>query len=139
MQAADAISAARPGTRKESLEQYVKRLEELEGVVNHFPNIEKAFAIQAGREARVVVKPESVDDMEASVLAKDIAKRIEDELDSCFKNTKCVQRIWGSRILKNGRQRPTLPFALTISSNHAASLSRKPLRFLGPPGHGFRI
>ncbi len=77
---ADAISAARPGARKETLEHYVKRLEALEEAASSFPGIEKAFAIQAGREVRVMVKPDSVDDITASSLARDIAKKIEDEL-----------------------------------------------------------
>ena len=78
--AADAISAARPGARKETLEHYVKRLEALEGVAASFPGIEKTFAIQAGREVRIMVKPENVDDLGAPALARDIAKKIQDEL-----------------------------------------------------------
>ncbi len=78
--AADAMSAARPGARKETLEHYVKRLEALEGVATSFPGIEKAFAIQAGREVRIMVKPENVDDVAASALARDIAKKVESDL-----------------------------------------------------------
>ena len=78
--AADAISAARPGARRESLEQYVRRLETLEKVAKEFPGIDKAFAIQAGRELRIMVKPDKVDDMEASNLARNIAKEIESSL-----------------------------------------------------------
>ena len=78
--AADAISAARPGARKETTEHYVKRLEALEGVAASFPGIEKAFAIQAGREVRIMVKPETIDDMGAPALARDIAKKIQEEL-----------------------------------------------------------
>ncbi|MCE2466196.1 MAG: ribonuclease Y [Dehalococcoidia bacterium] len=77
---ADAISAARPGSRKETLEHYVKRLEDLENVASSFPGIEKAFAIQAGREVRIMVKPDNVDDVAASNLARDVAKKIQDDL-----------------------------------------------------------
>lgn len=77
---ADAISAARPGARKETVEHYVKRLEALEEVANSFSGVNKAFAIQAGREVRVMVKPDNVDDIGASNLARDVAKKIEEDL-----------------------------------------------------------
>ena len=77
---ADAMSASRPGARKESAEHYVKRLEALENVATSFDGIEKAFAIQAGREVRIMVKPENVDDTSAPILARDIAKKIEEDL-----------------------------------------------------------
>jgi ribonuclease Y len=80
VKAADAISGSRPGARKDSLEQYVKRLEELEAVATSMPGVEKAYAIQAGRELRVFVSPKEVDDFAAYRLAKDIAQRIESEL-----------------------------------------------------------
>jgi ribonuclease Y len=78
--AADAMSAARPGARRETAEHYVKRLEDLEEAAKSFPGIEKVFAIQAGREVRVMVKPENVDDSLAGLLARDVAKRIEENL-----------------------------------------------------------
>ena len=77
---ADAISAARPGARKDTLEHYVKRLEQLEKVANSFPGIEKCFAVQAGREVRIMVKPENVDDVAAANLARDIVKKVEETL-----------------------------------------------------------
>jgi ribonuclease Y len=77
---ADAISGSRLGARRESLEQYLKRIEALESVANSFPGVEKAFAIQAGREVRILVKPEQVDDLGAMRLARDIVKKIEDTL-----------------------------------------------------------
>lgn len=81
IQAADALSAARPGARRETLESYVKRLEKLEEVADSFSGVEKAYAIQAGREIRVIVRPEEIDDIKASQLARDIAKKLETELE----------------------------------------------------------
>jgi len=78
--AADAISASRPGTRRETLERYIKRLEKLEEVANSFKGVENAYAIQAGREIRVIVNAEKVDDESAMKIARDIAKKIEDEM-----------------------------------------------------------
>lgn len=78
--AADAISASRPGARKETAEKYIKRLEELESLINSFSEVEKSYAIQAGREVRVFVNPEKTDDLGAMKLAKDIASRIQEEL-----------------------------------------------------------
>lgn len=81
VQAADAISAARPGARRENIENYIKRLEQLEGIANSFEGVDKSFAIQAGREIRIMVKPESVNDQSMIVVAKDIVKKIENELE----------------------------------------------------------
>jgi len=81
VQAADAISSARPGARRETLDNYVKRLEKLEEISNSFTGVEKSFAIQAGREVRIIVKPDVVDDNATIFMAKEIAKKIESELD----------------------------------------------------------
>lgn len=81
VQAADAISAARPGARRETLEAYIKRLEKLEEIANSFEGVEKSFAIQAGREVRIMVKPEQVSDVESVQMARDIVKKIESELE----------------------------------------------------------
>jgi ribonuclease Y len=79
-QAADAISGSRPGARRESIESYVKRLERLEEICESHPGVAKVFAMQAGREVRVMVQPEEVDDLAAQVMARDIAKQVEEEL-----------------------------------------------------------
>ena len=81
VQAADAISAARPGARRENLENYIKRLEMLEEITSSFEGVEKSFAIQAGREVRIMVKPEVISEDQMILLARDIAKKIEDELE----------------------------------------------------------
>ncbi len=81
VQAADAISAARPGARRETLETYTNRLKDLENITNSFKGVDKSFAIQAGREVRVMVVPEKVSDADMVLMARDISKRIEDELD----------------------------------------------------------
>jgi ribonuclease Y len=79
--AADALSASRPGARKDTLEKYLKRLEELEELVMSFSEIDKCYALQAGREIRIFVNPDKVDDLKALKLAKQIATKIEDELN----------------------------------------------------------
>jgi ribonuclease Y len=81
VQAADAISAARPGARRETLETYIKRLEKLEEISNSFEGVEKSFAIQAGREVRIIVKPEITSDSSIILIAKDIVKKIEEEME----------------------------------------------------------
>ncbi|MDD5221330.1 MAG: HDIG domain-containing protein, partial [Candidatus Pacebacteria bacterium] len=81
IQAADQISGARPGARKDTLENYLKRLEDLEKVATSFEGVEKAFAIQAGREIRIFVKPDMIDDYQAKKLAQEIAKRVQEELN----------------------------------------------------------
>ena len=80
IQIADAISSARPGARRESLDLHIKRLEELERVANSFGGVEKSFAIQAGREVRILVRPEEIDDLAAAKLSKEIAKKVEEEV-----------------------------------------------------------
>ncbi len=81
VQAADAVSAARPGARRESLENYVKRLENLEEIANSFKGVDRSYAVQAGREIRIIVKPEDIDDAGTNLIARDICKKIESELD----------------------------------------------------------
>jgi ribonuclease Y len=78
--AADAISGARPGARRESLETYVKRIKALEEVANSFEGVAESYAIQAGREIRIIVKPEQIDDLAALQLSKDVAKTVEENL-----------------------------------------------------------
>lgn len=81
IQAADAISASRPGARRETLEAYIKRLEQLEEIADSFEGVEKSYAIQAGREIRLIVKPEHVSDAEMTLMARDVAKKIEEQMD----------------------------------------------------------
>ena len=81
VQAADAISAARPGARRENLETYIKRLQKLEEIANEFEGVEKSYAIQAGREIRIMVKPNQIKDDGMVLVAKEIVKRIENELE----------------------------------------------------------
>ena len=81
VQAADAISASRPGARRETLEAYIKRLQNLEEIADSFDGVEKSFAIQAGREIRVLVKPDKISDDEMTILARDVSKRVENEME----------------------------------------------------------
>ena len=81
VQAADAVSAARPGARRENLENYIKRLEKLEEIASSFDGVEKCYAIQAGREIRIIVKPEVVKDDDMVLIAREIANRVENELE----------------------------------------------------------
>ena len=81
VQAADAISAARPGARRETLESYIKRLQKLEEIADSFKGVEKSFAIQAGRELRIMIVPEDVTDEGMTLLAREIAKKLEEELE----------------------------------------------------------
>jgi len=81
VQAADAISAARPGARRETLEAYIKRLEKLEEIANSYEGVEKSYAIQAGREVRIMIKPDVIDDAGAVEMARNLVKRIENELE----------------------------------------------------------
>ena len=81
VQAADAISASRPGARRETLEAYIKRLQNLEEIADSFEGVEKSFAIQAGREVRIIVKPEKISDDQMTILARDVAKKVENEMD----------------------------------------------------------
>jgi len=92
VQAADAISAARPGARRETIDLYIKRLEALESIANSFTGVEKSFAIQAGREVRIIVKPDEIDEFAADTLAREIAHKIEESLDYPGQIKVCVVR-----------------------------------------------
>ncbi|MDU3397940.1 MAG: ribonuclease Y, partial [Clostridiales bacterium] len=81
VQAADTISAARPGARRETLETYTNRLKQLEDITNSFKGVDKSFAIQAGREVRIMVVPDQINDDDMILLARDVSKRIEEELE----------------------------------------------------------
>ena len=81
VQAADAISAARPGARRENLENYIKRLEKLEEIANSFEGVEKCYAVQAGREIRIMVRPDVISDDQMSIIARDIVNKIEAEME----------------------------------------------------------
>ena len=81
VQAADAISASRPGARRETLETYIKRLEKLEEIADSFEGVEKSFAIQAGREVRLIVKPDKVSDSQMVLMAREVAKKVENEME----------------------------------------------------------
>ena len=81
VQAADAISAARPGARREDLETYIKRLQKLEEIANSFNGVEKSYAIQAGREVRIMVKPNEVNDEQMVLIARDVGKKSEENLE----------------------------------------------------------
>jgi len=81
VQAADAISASRPGARRETLETYIKRLETLERIADSFEGVDKSFAIQAGREVRIIVKPEKISDDQMTIMARDVAKKVEEEME----------------------------------------------------------
>ena len=80
MQVADAISSSRPGARRDSFESYIKRLQQLEEIANGFKGVDKSFAVQAGREVRIIVKPDQISDSEAMFMAKEIASKIENEM-----------------------------------------------------------
>ena len=80
VESADAISGARPGARRESLETYVKRIKALEEVANSFEGVDETYAIQAGREIRIIVKPDQIDDLAALQLSRDVAKSVEENL-----------------------------------------------------------
>jgi ribonuclease Y len=98
VQVADAISGGRPGARRDSVEHYLKRLQELEDIANSFPGIEKSYAISAGREVRIFVRPEEMSDLEARELARNIALRVEQELKypgeikiAVFRETRAIE------------------------------------------------
>ena len=106
--AADAISAARPGARRETLEAYIRRLEKLEEIANSYEGVDKSFAIQAGREIRIMVKPENVSDEDIHLLARDMTKRIEDELEypgqikvSIIRETRAIEYLSFFIMVKN--------------------------------------
>ena len=80
VQAADALSAARPGARRETVDTYIKRIKQLEEIADAFPGVEKSYAIQAGREVRIIVRPEVVDDAQAQQMARDIARKVESDV-----------------------------------------------------------
>jgi len=130
VQAADAISAARPGARRENLENYIKRLEQLETITGSYPGVDKAYAIQAGREVRVMVRPEQVSEDQMVILARDLAKKIEEEMEypgqikvHVLRETKVIEG--KTRKMKSGGGAgPPAPPRLFLVSKKGTSVSR---------------